>query len=328
MTIIIAGHNFGKNPWNRYTVNQDSSKLADFKLVAKDDESKGAREEGLFFVADSIITSFGSTGYSPLLSGFQKIQAIQIMLWKPHFIGEYFNKYREVFMQFECLVAFSGSTLTAQHVINSISNHLGSLKIDIQSAHELNDGDYIVRKDCDHNNLISRAHTMLYDSEMFVPNKHYDGLLTGDYIAEVVEHSINKALSSAQQYRLDERALREMYTDFILGVNCPSTNADLLIKYTMKNRTNDDGRIEVYVESERIEVGSVAVIGMNSRFGRSAQDRAAEAITNGSSLKDEMKLFVKGAIEEVNSEASFQIGMPMVVKSLIRRRISKEVITE
>lgn len=163
---------------------------------------------------------------------------------------------------------------------------------------------------------------------MFIPEKHYHGLLTGEYISEVVEHSINKALSSARRYKLDEKALDEMHTEFILGVHCPSKSVDILVKYTMKRRMNDDGIIEVYVVSERIKEGEIAVIGMSSRFNDSAQEVTKKAIENGLSLKEEMSQFVKNAISEVNSEGSFQISMPMVVKSLIDNRITKTVIIE
>ena len=313
MTLVVAGYNFDENPW---------------RSIDNIKESTGVRREGLFAVADSIITSFTSSGHSPLLSGFKKIKEIPVKLWQPYFIGENFNSYNSVFLQFECFVAFAGSTLTAQHVIDLISNHLATLRIDFQRGSFETDAEYVVKKICDPNNLIRNGYSSVYGDDMFIPERHYHGILTADYIAEVVEHSINKALSSAKKYKLDDKSLREMYTEFILGVNCPSTESDLLIKYTMKQRINTHGMIEVYVVSERIEEGSVAVIGMNSRFGELAQDKAKEAIANGVSLKSEMATFVNDAINEVNAEGSFQIAMPIVIKSLENRRVSKQVISE
>lgn len=213
-------------------------------------------------------------------------------------------------------------------MIDLISNHLATLRIDFQSGNFETDGKYVVKKICDSNNLIKNARSSVYGDDMFIPEKHYRGILTAEYIAEVVEHSINKALSSAQKHKLDENSLKEMYTEFILGVNCPSSKSDLLIKYTMKQRITLEGMIEVYVVGEKIQEGDVAVIGMTSRFGDLAQDAAKSAIENGLSLKSEMTSFVKKAISEVNAEGSFQIAMPVVVKSLKSRRITKQVIAE
>lgn len=131
MTLIVSGHNFGKNPWR------------DFDNIKK---HKGMRQEGLFAIADSIITTHSSNGHSPLLSGFKKIKEIPVKLWQPYFIGENFKSYNSVFAQFDCFVAFAGSTLTAQHAIDSISNHLSTLRIDYQSRGYGKPGHYVIKK--------------------------------------------------------------------------------------------------------------------------------------------------------------------------------------
>ena len=313
MTLVVAGYNFEENP---------------FREIDNIKEITGVRAEGLFAVADSIITSHSLNGHSPLLSGFKKIKEIPVKLWQPYFIRENFKSYNSVFLDFECFVAFAGSTLTAQHVIDLISNHLATLRIDFQSGNFQNDGEYVVKKRCDPNNLIQDGHSSVYGDDMFIPEKHYHGLLTSEYIAEVVEHSINKALSSAQKYKLDKKSLREMYTEFILGVNCPSTGSDLLVKYKMNQRMNTEGMFEVFVESQQIQEDEVAVIGMSDRFNELAQNIAKDTIKKGLSLKNEMTSFVKNAIDEVNDEGSFQIAMPLVVKSLENRKVTKTIITE
>lgn len=308
MTLVVAGYNFEENPWR---------KIDNIK------ESTGVRAEGLFAVADSIITSLSSNGHSPLLSGFKKIKEIPVKLWQPYFVGENFKSYNSVFLDFECFVAFAGNTLTAQHVIDLISNHLATLRIDLQDRSFREDGEYVVKKKCDPNNLILNGHSSVYGDDMFVPENHYYGILTAEYIAEVVEHSINKALSSAQKYKLDEKSLREMYSEFILGVNCPSSGSDLLVKYKMNRRKNYDGIFEVFVESEKVKEGEVAVIGMSARFNELAQKTAKETINKGLSLKKEMTSFVRNAIDEVNDEGSFQIAMPVAVKILKNRKVTK-----
>ncbi len=312
MTIVVAGYNYGKNPWRE--VDGGKNPL-------------GVRKEGIFAIADSVITSHSSNGRSPLLSGFKKIKEVPVKLWKPYFIDRNFHSYNSVFMRFECFVAFAGSTLTAQHVIDLISNHLATLRIDYQRASYSSPPEYVVKKSCDHNNLISNGNGSLYDLEMFVPEVHYNGILTAEYIFDVVEHSINKALRSAQKFRLDEQSLREMYTEFILGVNCPATGSDHLVKYTMDKRINSEGVYEVYAVSSYVDEGDIAVIGMSNRFGEDAKEKAKETIKNGLSLKDEMTEFVKSAILEINGEGSFQIAMPMVIKNMVNNKITKEVLS-
>lgn len=313
MTIVVAGYNYGQNLW------RDLDKIKDPASV---------KQEGLFAIADSIITSHSSNGHTPLLSGFKKIKEVPVKLWQPYFIGENFQGYKSVFLQFECFVAFAGSTLTAQHVIDSISNHLANLRIDYQRKCRVSPPEYVVKKSCEKNTLESNGSRSLYGDDMFVPEIHYRGLLTADYICDVVEHSINTALKSAQKYKIDPQSLKEMYTEFILGVNCPSEGADRLVKFTMDKRINLEGMYEVFVKSDVVPPGSVAVIGMNQRFGKAAQNVATTAISNGKSLKNEMISFVKESIDEVNNEGSFQIAMPMVLKTLEYRRINKIVIPE
>ena len=310
MTIVIAGYNFRENPWRE---------LDNIK------ERTGVQQEGLFAIADSIITSHNSNGHSPLLSGFKKIKEIPIKLWQPNFVGQSFQGYSSVFMQLECFVAFAGSTLTAQHVIDLISNHLATLRIDYDRKDCTSPPEYLVKKSCDANTLIRNGSSSLYGDDMFVPEVHYNDLLTGEYICEVVEHSITTSLKSAQKYRLDEQALREMYSEFILGVTCPVSRKDHLVKFTMDRKLNHEGVYEVFAKSERVPEGEVAVIGMNNRFGESAQTAAREAIAVGESLRRKMETFVLDAIKEVNDEGSFQIAMPMVSKELRYNRITKTV---
>ncbi|MEZ9395808.1 hypothetical protein AB4393_14290 [Vibrio splendidus] len=313
MTIVVAGYNFGENIWRELDNIEDPT---------------GMQQEGLFVIADSIITSHSSNGHAPLLSGFKKIKEIPIKLWQPNFIGESFHGYNSVFLQLECFVAFAGSTLTSQHVIDLITNHLANLRIDYQRKDRLSEPEYVVRKSCDKNVLIKNGSSSLYGEDMFVPRLHYHNILTGEYICDVVEHSITTSLKSAQKYRLDEVALREMYSEFILGVTCPASGKDHLMKFTMDKKLNDEGVYEVFAEGTRIPEGKVAVIGMSKRFDDAAQKAARDSIKAGESLKCKMETFVLEAIKTINDEGSFQIAMPMVSKELKNNIISKTVLTE
>jgi len=310
MTIVVAGYNFGENIWRKSN---------------DDEERKAIRQEGLFAVADSIITSVSSQGHSPLLSGFKKIKELTIKLWRPYFVGEQFHSYKSIHQQTDCFVAFAGSTLTAQHVIDLISNHLANLRIDYESSSCSAPPKYLVKKNCDANTLIRNGTGSLYGTDMFNPETDFKNLLTGSYICDVVEHSINKALSSARKYKLDQAALAEMYTEFMFGVPCPPSQKDYLLKFTMDKKLNDDGIYEVFARRQDVSEGEVAVIGMSKRFEAGAQKATREAIENGESLKYVMEEFVVNAIREVNDEGSFQIAMPIVIKELVSHRLIKKV---
>lgn len=102
MTLVIAGRNLKKGVF--------SKKVSDF-------------EEGLFAVADTNITSDNTV----LVSGFKKVYEIPVRLKKPNFCDEWFNGYSGYILEKNCFIAFAGSSLVAQHLMNSIRNHLGDI---------------------------------------------------------------------------------------------------------------------------------------------------------------------------------------------------------
>ena len=106
MTLIIVGQDFQKF------------------LSNKSDTSFG-----LFAVSDTNITQNNMV----LVNGFKKVIRIPIRLKVPEFVEDYdrynnfFTRYTDYPLFKSCLLAFAGSTLVAQHIINVISNHLGKL---------------------------------------------------------------------------------------------------------------------------------------------------------------------------------------------------------
>jgi len=136
---------------------------------------------GIFFAADSAITDAkGNT----LLNGFRKIYTTYVQLWEPYFVGEFFRGYRAVYESTEVALAFAGSTLTAQHYLNSITEHLGNLRITCESLG--GPMKYCVGLDCQSNPLQSPG--AVWDEDTF-PRSAFNGLLTADVIAHAVHHS-------------------------------------------------------------------------------------------------------------------------------------------
>lgn len=314
MTLIISGyvHSTGGNT--------DYSKLP--KEIVRTPTDKSQKEPGIFSIADSVITTIGSAGKTPLLKGFKKIVNVPIKLWKPYFVGPDFRGYLSTFMECECFIAFAGSTLTSQHVLNLITNHLGDLRIDYRSK-RVGLGEFVVVKKCDHNELISTAAHSQYDDDLFIPHKDYVGILTADVIVNVVEHSINKALNSAKEFRLSEKAFNEMYTEFTLGINCPSTGEDVIYQFNMDKRLNEEGVFEVFVNKLKIAENQVSIIGMRNEFKDRINGIVESAINDNLNLCDELTKFMAQAINEVDERGSFEIGRPIVVKKLKDRKVEK-----
>ncbi|EGM75978.1 hypothetical protein Rhein_3970 [Rheinheimera sp. A13L] len=305
MTLIIAGYRQNKFRWN---IGENSNYTPDIN-------------SGVFVIADSIISAKTNAGSKPLVSGFRKIIEVPVHVWQPHFVGELFQGYSTIFQTHKCLVAFAGSTLTAQHLINGISGHLAELKIDYERNPEI---EYVVRKSCDHNNLISKGISNHYDENLFVAAKDYQNLLSAELISDVVEHSINKALESRMQHVLDPIALDAMYTDIILAVTCPIQRQDYLYKFKFKSSALPEGGIKVYCEKEFIEADKIAVIGMEKAFAEEAFELAKTAISSGLRFEHDMLDFVVNCVKQ---DQTFEIGLPVIIKTINGTSVQKEVIT-
>lgn len=303
MTLVVVGHEFEKEvtfPWGEDT--EETPKKTRMKPV------------GLFAVADSSITAPNSSGKQTILGGFRKIYPVEIKIWKPFFKGVYFCSYLEVHYEAECFVAIAGSTLTAQHVLNVISEHLRKIRISYERAKELlTPGKYVLIRHCQRNDLKENQGTNQWSEDMFMPNDYID-LVTANDVAKIVEYSINEALTSAIKYKIDQRSLDAMYSEFALGIYCPKEKNHHLFVFRMKSHLNTDGLIEVYATKERIEEGSVAVLGMKGEFETMAQDAMQTAIKEEISPSRKFFDFINEAIDKVRGDGSFAIDRPSVCK--------------
>ena len=303
MTLIVVGHEFEKNL--TFTWEEDSGGAPN---------KVGMKSVGLFAVADSSITTPISNGLQTILGGFRKIYPVQIKIWKPYFNGVYFRSYMEVHYEAECFVAIAGSTLTAQHVLNLISEHLRKIRISYERSREfLIPGKYVLIRHCQCNELEVGQGVDTWAEDMFTPNDYID-LVTANDIAKIVEYSINEALSSARKYKIDEQSLKAMYSEFSVGIYCPKEKNHQLFVFRIQNRTNTEGVIEVYATNERIEEGKVAVLGMRHEFEAEAQEAMRTSIEEEILPSRKFFDFVNDAIDKVRGNGSFAIDRPSVCK--------------
>lgn len=302
MTLIIAGHEFRNGlRWKAKSVD-GVPKITD----------QGALEPcGLFFASDSIITANGMA----LLGGFRKVYPITVKLWKPYFVGQYFQSYHQEHSTCECVIAFAGGTLTAQHVLNGISGHLEKLRISFERSDGLlGQGRYVVRLACQENELEKGQGVDRWDSDMFLPVDMAD-LLTADVIADAVEHSINHALESARPYKLGPEEFKTLYTEFLLGVQCPVTKTYRLFEYRFQQRLRpEDSLLEVFTEKEEIPPGTVAVLGRREDFKPGAQALFNSLLSAGIAPAQQMFEYLNQAIDRSLDEGRKDIDRPSTLK--------------
>jgi len=315
MTLIIADHEQAVDPWQNVWAKSHEGK-----------ETKLAKD-GLFAVADSVITVMGSGGLTPILSGHRKIHGIPIKLWKPYFVGEYFSSYLSPHFETECFMAFAGSTLTANHCLNLVSEHLSQLRISYKRATTpLTPGTYFVQRHCEYNILEDPKASGRWSENMFL-DSDFEGILTAEHIAQDVEHSLNKAVESARKHSLSEDSLRSMHTDFLLGVHCPRNKTHHLFIYRMKAKLVE-GVYELYMEREEIEEQKVAVLGLRKKFEYAAQAAMDTALASGKSTGNAMFSFLNDAITNITATGSFAIDRPAIHKHFNFGKLKKVQVTQ
>lgn len=294
MTLIIAGHHYRQGiQWPREGIDSSTPLVLD----------------GLFFASDSIITS----GQHALLGGFRKVYPLTARLWKPYFLDRYFHSYREVISQVECALAFAGSTLTAQHVLNTITEHLEKLRVSYRRALQpMVPGDYVVALHCQEAVLSRGAGT--WDEDMFLPSD-IEGLLTAEAVSDAVLYSINEALRSARRYKLDKAGFESLYTEFAFGLRCPVSKEYRLYCFRIQRR-DVDGAMEVFTEKEEIQPGKLAVLGRVADFGVEAQTRYEAAIASGQEPATLMFDFLNEAIDRSLAAGRRDIDRPSSLKVL------------
>jgi hypothetical protein len=299
VTLVILGHNHEKSfSWG--------------------DEDAEMVPNGLFAASDSTITSNGTT----LLGGFRKVYSVPVKIWKPYFVRQNFHSYREVYYESECFIAIAGSTLTAQHVLNCISEHLGKLRISYERASTgEKSGKYVVIRHCQKN--ILHENCTLWGEDTFTQND-YKNIEDADSVSKTIEYSINEALSSARKYKLSESALNSMYTEFAAGIYCPISKKHKLYTYKMDKRINEDGVYEVFVVKNEIDHHKISVLGMRDAFQERAQQVFDDAIQSGKDPSKEIFKFLNDAIDEVSDSGSTAIDRPSVLRLFDRGSLSKE----
>lgn len=303
MTLLIAGYQFDKkNDYSSAWLDEGDDRSGELE----------AEPSSIFIVADSAITS----GDETLLNGFRKIYSIPVRLWKPYFLDGCFHSYLNVTQEFDIAVGFAGNTLTAQHFLNGLTEHLSTLRISFKEP-RAGDLEMAVVMDCQPNPLDRYPYSRLEDD--FEP-RHYSKLLTAEKVAAVVLHSLRASMKSAKQYKLSQRAFNTLITPFVVGIQCPATSKYSIYVYRMESELVD-GLMQVRVDMTKLPHDEVAVLGMEVEFAAPAQKAYAAAITAKNSQHQAMFDFLCASIDTVVARGGKGIARPAFAKTLERHRL-------
>lgn len=293
MTLVIAG----------YSVAND-----EFSFISSNNTDRTI--DGIAVSSDTSITDNGRI----LVSGFKKVVDIPIKVLGVNLLGDYFNGYLGSLYEGGCFVAFAGSTLVTQHMINSIKNHL----TEIYPTY-IDDG-YSLAMACEGHKLLKSIDR--YEDNMF---SHADilPLLTHEYLSNVVRHSIESVVASSERHDGMRGNFRAFSAEFIFGVQCPSSKDYYIYRYTIL----PNGHGGAIVDRELISRDNVAVIGMREDYEEEANEYYKQALDQKKDIARALHNFVVTSVRDKNSIGVFGVGMPCALYEYDRGVIRKTELT-
>jgi len=288
MTLVIAGHDINNDP------NLGGCARPNYRL---------------FVAADSTITN----GNQTLLSGFKKIYTVPVKVYEPYFVGDMFRNYLKVRLNTNCFIAFAGSTVTAQHILNGVGNHFGAMRYAYEGYGSGCPGTYQILMSCERNSLYEPS--TYWSEDMFLP-EDMENLLSGEVVAKTVYHVLQVSLSDAKRHKIDEQGWNSLLTQYVLGTYCEVERRNRLFTFKPfhKREFGDHGPI-VDIEIVQAEVfpGELVVLGMTC-FEAKAQEVYRTAIETGLDVKEKMFNFLNDAIDEIKASGRLEIDRPSVLR--------------
>lgn len=242
-----------------------------------------------------------------MVKGFKKVIEVPIRIKGLNFCGDWFNGYLGNRYQGACTIAFAGSSLVAQHLINSMKNHLSELYPTFY------DGRYQIVMSCERSKHLRQAD---YDDSMFLDDQ-LDLLLTANLISNVVFHSIEAVLEHARSFGGMSQLFSAYQAEFILGVQCPQTSEYHLYQYEIV----PDQESWTKVDMVEIMKNDLAVIGAK-KFKTDALAELASC-TGDEKPSQKMLSFLNSVVESETSIGNNGIGKPIGLYNLEGSTLSR-----
>ena len=253
--------------------------------------SSGGFEEGIYFASDSHITQNNQI----LVKGFKKVIEVPIRVKGLNFCGDWFNGYLGNRYEGACTIAFAGSSLVAQHLINSMKNHLGEL------YPTFSEGRYQIVMSCERSKHLKQAD---YNDSMFLDHQ-LNSLLTAKLVSNVVSHSIEAVLEHARGFGRMSQLFSAYQAEFILGVQCPQTRKYHIYQYEIV----PDQELGAKIDMVEIMRNDLAVIG--AKKFRSDALTALASCTGDEKPSQKMFSFLDEVVASETSIGNNGIGKPI-----------------
>ncbi|EBH2782869.1 TPA: hypothetical protein ACTYBD_004827 [Enterobacter hormaechei] len=276
------------------------------------------KDGSIVFCGDSLITTKSQGMSVKLTSSFRKIMPLEIIVRVPDFdTSGKIVRYFETESWHRCMIAFAGSTLVSQHIINSIQGHLRQIKYtydkgeyDYHSGTQKGAG-YKLIMGCEDNNEVENT---LWDDDVFIDCREAaNNLLSSEFLVSLVKHCIEKIITEFY-LNTDEKFEKEWFaSDFIVALSCYKTGKNHLFTFKMEF---DDNSVKLV--TREIGANELAIIGI-TRYNNEIHHTYQ---VNQSSLSTESILFkeVVKAVEDNESADLREIGKPIVFKKFDKHR--------
>ncbi|WP_312088046.1 hypothetical protein [Acinetobacter variabilis] len=281
----------------------------------------GYEGDEIFFIGDSAITSDNV----PLLSGFKKIYAVPIVVHAPYFLRTFKNYVPFRGYQGECVIALAGSTLIAQHVINSVVGHLD--KIRVKHDYDENGIKYSLIRHCNtrDNQLYGPAYTE-YDDDVYLDKDIFNSI-TIDNIKQIIEYSIKEALSSASKYYQCEKKWGSVINnEYLFALACPHTKQNFLYQVKLVEEKIEGG-IKAVPEISEIPKGSIGIIGLK-KFNSNINEEYQKLLATPSKISFGMLNCIENIINACNAEGFKGIAKPIIYKRFNGKLVKALTINE
>ncbi|CAA0195955.1 hypothetical protein I5590_10095 [Acinetobacter baumannii] len=275
----------------------------------------------IFFIGDSAITNTSGSIPKTLLSGFKKIYAIPIIVHAPFFVREFrryipFQSYKA-----ESVVALAGNTLIAQHILNTINEHLAKVRVNYSY-----DGEktiYSLIRHCDvRNNQFYQERRLWDESEL-----SYDQVMSAiqySDLKDIIEYSIGEAVNSASKHILGEEDWKRIKdNEYLFSLSCPHKKENFLYRVVFDEEERA-GVIKAIPKIESIQKGQLGIIGIKN-FNEQLCEKYNELVITRSNISLEMLNCFEKIINNCNEQGFKGVAKPIIYKRYSESKLTKAI---
>ncbi|WP_104473341.1 hypothetical protein [Acinetobacter indicus] len=338
MTIIVCGYthklkekidyaqiwsDVNKEQWSfqdRKIIDADGNELADMSRRKKYERPELNHQnyelvlddyyKSTFYLCDSGISVGNNLAY---IDNFFKVESIDLKLYQPYFVGEYFHSYNSVYLTRKVAIGFAGNVNLAKLCIAYIREHLEQLRISCKDFHPI---EYNIRKHCDKNNPLEvNSDTTGWDESLF-GNYNEKILYTGEQVSEFIEHSINAGYERIRKNLSNLKAntaIREkdIIAEFAVTIYCPSKNKNEIYVYRPKFIENEFGvpNGKLIAEKHLLPEDQIAILGTKA-ITQDLEQQYSNLLTDIKNPQEELFKSVNQYIKNQISECIFNVNLP------------------